>query len=141
MTKSSSCCPTTRDDGDGEGDSLCLPLLVGNGDLNDDGGGRLGADGTVNGFGLCAAKDRFDSPTADEEDALDDVDAVRVDDDEELDARARGWNQVPGRFKPFPLGTLNGVDPDVSIFPLDIVHGPSLPETLGGMAWSDESRF
>lgn len=120
----------TRDEGDGDGDSLCLPLLDGNGDLNDDGGGRFGADGTVNGFGLCTAKDVLNSPEADDDDALDEVDAVRVDEEDELAARARGWNQVPGRFNPFPLGTLNGVDPDVSILPLDIVHGPSLPETV-----------
>lgn len=107
---------------------MCLPLLDGNGDLNEDGGGRLGADGTVNGFGLYALE--AVSPAADDDDALDEVDPVKVDDDEELDARARGWNQVPGRFNPFPLGTLNGVDPEVSIFPLDIVHGPCrLPET------------
>jgi hypothetical protein len=104
-----------------------LPLLDGNGDLNEDGGGRLGADGTVNGLGLYALE--AVSPPADDDDALDEVDPVKVDDDEELDARARGWNQVPGRFNPFPLGTLNGVDPEVSIFPLDIVHGPCLPET------------
>jgi hypothetical protein len=106
---------------------LCLPLLDGNGDLNEDGGGRLGADGAVNGLGLYALE--AVSPPADDDDALDEVDPVKVDDDEELDARARGWNQVPGRFNPFPLGTLNGVDPEVSIFPLDIVHGPYLPET------------
>lgn len=106
---------------------MCLPLLDGNGDLNDDGGGRLGADGTVNGLGLYALE--AVNPAADDDDALDEVDAVSVDDDPELDARARGWNQVPGRLIPFPLGTLNGVDPEVSIFPLDIVHGPCLPET------------
>jgi len=107
----------TRDEGEGDGDNLCLPLLDGNGDLNEDGGGRLGADGTVNGLGLYALE--AVRPAADDDDAL-----------EELDARARGWNQVPGRFNPFPLGTLNGVDPEVSIFPLDIVHGPCcLPET------------
>jgi hypothetical protein len=110
---------------------LCFPLLDGKGDLNEDGGGRLGADGAVNGLGLYAGapSDTF-NPLADVDDALDDVDAVNVDDDDdELDARARGWNQVPGRFNPFPLGTLNDVDPDVSIFPLDIVHGCCLPET------------
>jgi len=107
---------------------LCLPLLDGNGDLNEDGGGRLGADGTVNGLGLYALE--AVSPATDDDDALDEVDPVKVEDDEELDARARGWNQVPGRFNPFPFGTLKGVDPEVSIFPLDIVHGPCrLPET------------
>jgi hypothetical protein len=82
-----------RDEGEGDGDSLCLPLLDGNGDLNDDGGGRLGADGTVNGFGLYMGPevDAVGKPAPVEEvDLLEEVDAVRVDDDDELDARVRG---------------------------------------------------
>jgi hypothetical protein len=104
-------------------------LLDGKGDLKDEGGGRLGADGTVKGFGLCAVAVAVDA-AADDDEALEDVDAVRVDDEEELDARVRGWNHVVGRFNPFALGTLNPVDPEVSIF-ADIAHGPysRLPET------------
>lgn len=93
-------------------------MLDGKGDLKDDGGGRLGADGTVNGLGLCdivvAAADERD------DDALEEVDAVRFEEDDELDGRVRGWNHVVGRFKPLGLGTLNPVDP-LSNFAPDIL--------------------
>ena len=137
-----------RDEGEGEGDSLCLPLLDGKGDLKEDGGGRLGADGTVNGLGLYMGPEVEavgKAAPADDVDALDEVDAVRVDDDDELDARVRGWNQLAGRFNPFALGTLNPVDPDPdpdgSSFPLDIVHGPCLVYQRRSMNVGDVVRW
>lgn len=86
MTKSSSYTPV-RDDGDGDGDSLCLPLLDGNGDLNDEGGAKDGADGTVNGVGLCVL---VDVPVVDAVDDTLDVDPPSIDDEDELDVLANG---------------------------------------------------
>jgi hypothetical protein len=96
-----------REEGEGDGESLCLPLLDGKGDLNEDGGGRLGADGTVKGLGLCDVDMAADV----DDEAFDDVDALSVEEEEEeeLAARVRGWNQVVGRFNPLAFGTLNPV--------------------------------
>jgi hypothetical protein len=109
-----------REEGEGDGESLCLPLLDGKGDLKDDGGGRLGADGTVNGLGLCAVDVVAAAAVDPDEDAFDDVDAVRVDDEDELEARVSGWNHVVGLFNPLDFGTLNADDP-VSILVPDIL--------------------
>ena len=115
MTKSSSYTPV-RDDGDGEGDNLCLPLLDGNGDLKDEGGANEGAEGTVKGVGLCVL---LDVPVVDVVDDTLDVDPPNVDEDEELELFDRGWNHVAGLFRPLALGILNPVVDD-SAFPPDI---------------------
>lgn len=89
ITKSSSRCL-----GDGEGDNLCLPLLDGKGDLNDE---------TVNGFGigLCATGPR---------DALDDPSALNevfvLEDDEDAEDLPKDWapNHVVGLLSPLARG-------------------------------------
>lgn len=89
ITKSSSRCL-----GDGEGDNLCLPLLDGKGDLNDE---------TVNGFGLglCATGPR---------DALDDASALDevfvLEDDEDAEDLPKDWapNHVAGLLSPLARG-------------------------------------
>ena len=78
MMKSSSVC---RVDGEGEGESLCLPLLVGKGDLKDDRGAAKGfGEGGTGTF-------------------------VMVEVELELDPNAGAANHVVGRFSPLVRGT------------------------------------
>ena len=81
MTKSSSIC---RGEGDGEGESLCFPLLDGNGDLNDE-------EAAVKGFtGDCEAE------------------AFMVDDGE-MEAKVGATNHAVGLLKPLVRGTRKAV--------------------------------
>ena len=85
MTKSSS--PYWRVEGDGEGESLCFPLLDGNGDLNAMGDAAKGlgeARWVMRGLGW---------------------EVMMVEVDVEVDPNAGAANQVPGRFRPFVRGT------------------------------------
>ena len=72
--KSSSVC---RVEGDGDGESLCLPMLEGKGDLN--------VDGAAKGFGEGGTGTFVDG--------------------EDEDAKAGVVNHVEGRFSPFVRGT------------------------------------
>lgn len=106
---------------------MCLPLLVGNGDLNDEGGANDGAVGAVKGVGLCVL---LDVPVVDVFDDTLDVDPPNVDEDDELELFDRGWNHVAGLLRPLAFGILNPVVDDSS-FPPDILIVVSLSLCCG----------